>query len=365
MAHRRRFSSAAALRSRRALWIVAFAAAVLAAALSTAAQDQRKVTRLAEGVYAIEHAGQGGGNSTVVIGGREVLVVDSCFLPSAAKEDIAQIRQWTDKPVAFVVNTHFHNDHNFGNRAYIEAFPAAEFIAHRETKIEMDRFGPGSEGREKRSRDRAQKMLDSGKGPDGSDLSESDKAAVKDALAQLDATIAEMQGVVFQSATITFDRNLTVDLGGREVEIEYLGKGNTAGDAVVYLPKEKIVAAGDLLAAPIPNLYDGYPVEWIETLNALAQLDAATIVPGHGPVMHDKSYIYLVRDLLQSAVDQMNAKLSQTRPAMMQTLDDVKDSVDLSAFRQRFAGNDKDLGSVFDDATTHLVKLAFLEASLR
>jgi len=188
---------------------------------------------------------------------------------------------------------------------------------------------------------------------------------VKDALAQLDATIAEMQGVVFQSATITFDRNLTVDLGGREVEIEYLGKGNTAGDAVVYLPKEKIVAAGDLLAAPIPNLYDGYPVEWIETLNALAQLDAATIVPGHGPVMHDKSYIYLVRDLLQSAVDQMNAKLSQTRPAMMQTLDDVKDSVDLSAFRQRFAGSDKDLGSVFDDATTHLVKLAFLEASLR
>src|SRR5436305_15104090 len=122
----------------------------LPAVLPSLAQHDRKVTELAEGVYAIEHIGQEGGNTTVVIGERQVLVVDSCFLPSAAREDIAQIRQWSDKPVAFVLNTHFHNDHNFGNRIYMDAFPALTIIAHTETKKDMDMFGPGSLMREER-----------------------------------------------------------------------------------------------------------------------------------------------------------------------------------------------------------------------
>ena len=104
----------------------------LAAATLMSAQE-RKVTKLADGVYEIEHAAHAGGNTTVVIGERQVFVVDSCFLPSAAREDIAQIRQWTDKPVSFVLNTHFHNDHNFGNRVYMDAFPALTIIAHVET----------------------------------------------------------------------------------------------------------------------------------------------------------------------------------------------------------------------------------------
>src|SRR4029077_5840059 len=87
---------------------------------------QRQVTQLADGVYAIQHAvpngGNASGNSTVIIGDRQVFVVDSGYLPSQAREDIAQIRQWTNKPVAYLLNTHSHNDHNNGNRAYLEAF---------------------------------------------------------------------------------------------------------------------------------------------------------------------------------------------------------------------------------------------------
>lgn len=350
---------------RRYLYLLVSIAIGLSAAWPAIGQAARKVTRLAEGVYAIEHAGEGGGNTTVIIGERQVLVVDSCFLPSAAREDIAQIRQWTDKPVAFVLNTHFHNDHNFGNRVYIDAFPAVTIVAQIETKKEMDRFGPGSLSRETASRDRLQQMLESGKAPDGSKLTEGQSKEIKDALSGLASRISEMSGVAFMSATLTFDHGLTIDLGGTEVQIRYLGKGNTAGDAVAYLPKQKIVVAGDLVAAPIPNLYDGYPVEWIETLDRLDQLDADTIVPGHGSVMHDKTYIHLERDMMKSAVEQMNVKLGQTRPAMFQTLEEVKDSVDLSGFRQRFAGDDRDLGFAFDDAAAHLIKLVFLEASLQ
>lgn len=150
-----------------------------------------------------------------------------------------------------------------------------------------------------------------------------------------------------------------------QVEVKFLGRGNTAGDAVVYLPKEKIVVAGDLVVYPIPYIYDGYPTEWIQTLQNLSQLDADTIVPGHGPVMHDKTYVLLVRDLMKSAVEQMNARLVQAGPAMSLTMDDVKGSIDLTSFQQRFTGNDQDLIAAYNDMTTNLIKVLFEEASLR
>jgi glyoxylase-like metal-dependent hydrolase (beta-lactamase superfamily II) len=116
---------------------------------------------------------------------------------------------------------------------------------------------------------------------------------------------------------------------------------------------------------PIPYIYDGYPTDWIQTMQNLGRLGADTIVPGHGPILHDTAYLFLVRDLLKSAVDQMNVKLREGGPALSQNLDDVKAAVDLTPFRQRFAGADKDQGDAFDDMATHLVKIVFEEASLR
>jgi cyclase len=127
--------------------LVLLASGLAATAAPLAGQTDRTVTKLADGVYEIEHrdAGDGfaSGNTTVIIGSRQVFVADAGFLPSVAREDIAQIRQWTDRPVSFVLNTHFHNDHNFGNRAYMDAFPAVTIIAHEQTKKDMDQFGPG------------------------------------------------------------------------------------------------------------------------------------------------------------------------------------------------------------------------------
>ena len=351
------------------LLISAITLAYLAAVTPASAQTERTVTKLADGIYSIQHREGAGGNTTVVIGDRQVFVVDTGFLPSAAREDIAQIRQWTDKPVSFVLNTHFHNDHNFGNRIYMDAFPALTIIAQVETKKDMDRFGPGSLQREEKdsygNQQALQKMLATGKLPDGRPLSEDDKKEVKAELVRLPKVIEELRGVQFQSATLTFGHGFSVDLGNREVQVKFLGRGNTPGDAVAYLPKEKILIAGDLVDHPLPNVYDGYPVEWIHTLENLAQLDANTIVPGHGPILRDKTYIYLLRDLMQSAVDQVNEKLRQTAPAMFQTVDDVKGGVDLTAFRQRFAGNDAELAAAFDSVAARLVKLVFDEARLR
>lgn len=354
--------------SLRSISLVLFTA-IFPAGPPLGAQSQRKVTKLVDGVYAIEHQvaadGSESGNTTIIIGDRQVFVVDTCFLPSAAQEDIAQIRQWTDKPVSFVLNTHFHNDHNLGNRAYMDAFPGITIISHVETKREMDMFGPGSASRLERSIASLQRMVDTGKTRGGQVLTAADKVEVKDVLGRRQRVLEEIRNVRFQSATLTFDHDFSIDVGNREVQVKFLGRGNTGGDAVVYLPKEKIVVAGDLVVYPIPYIYDGYPSDWVKTLENLVQLKAGTIVPGHGPILHDTVYIGLLGDLLKSALSQMDAELVRTGPAMFRTLEEVKGKVDLTPFRQRFAGNDKDMMASFDEMSANLVKVMLQEASLR
>ena len=343
---------------------------VTAAAPMVGEEASRKVTKLAEGVYAIEHPGHRhdgmfSGNTTVIIGTRQVLVVDSAYLPEVTRADIAQIHEWTNKPVCFVLNTHFHNDHNLGNSLYMEAYPAVTIIAHTVTKQNMDMFGPGSSNREQRMNARLQTMLDEGKGPDGQPLSADDKAYVKQAIAERIPLTDEIKQVRYQSATMTFDHDITIDIGEREVQVKFLGRGNTGGDAVAYLPKEKIAVVGDLVGYPIPMANDGYPSEWIQTLQNLSQLDADKIVPGHGPVLYDKAQIVLYRELLINAEGQMNAKLTQAGPAMGRTLDEVKASVDLSAYKEKFTRGDASLDEDWDDFTSGLIKTMFEEASLR
>jgi cyclase len=343
---------------------------VTAAAPMVGEEASRKVTKLADGVYAIEHPGHRhdgmfSGNTTVIIGTRQVLVVDSAYLPEVTRADIAQIHEWTNKPVCFVLNTHFHNDHNLGNSLYMEAYPAVTIIAHTVTKQNMDMFGPGSSNREQRVNARLQTMLDEGKGPDGQPLSAEDKAYLKQAIAERIPLTDEIKQVRYQSATMTFDHDITIDLGEREVQVKFLGRGNTGGDAVAYLPKEKIAVVGDLVGYPIPMANDGYPSEWTQTLQNLSQLDADKIVPGHGPVLYDKAQILLYRELLINAEGQMNAKLTQAGPAMSRTLDEVKGSMDLSAYKEKFTRGDASLDEDWNDFTSGLIKTMFEEASLR
>ena len=344
-------------------------ALLIAAAPVFADTDQRQVTRLADGVYAIQHKnsndGNVNGNTTVIIGDREVFVVDSCYLPSSAREDIAQIHQWTDKPVSYLLNTHFHNDHNNGNKTYLDAFPSLAIVAQEETKKDMDLIQPGNIERSPKQLAATIAAFKQGKDRRGQPLSEDDKKQVQELLPGLEQQLAEFKTMVYQSPTLTFTDKLDIDLGNREVQVMHLGRGNTPGDAIVYLPKEKILVVGDLLVHPIPYTYDGYPAEWVQTLQKIAQLDADIIVPGHGPVLHGKTYLYLVTDLFKSAVEQVRSRIRQIGHPGFHSLDEVQGSVDLTPFRAKFAGDDKDLQAKFDHMTVHLVKLVFNEAALR
>jgi cyclase len=350
-------------------FLSSMAAWLMIAGLLFGDTNGRQVTKLADGVYAIQHQnlndGSSSGNTTVIIGDREVFVVDSCYRPSSAAEDIAQIRQWTNKPVGFLLNTHFHNDHNNGNKTYLDAFPSLAIIAQEETKKDMDLIQPGNIERAPKDVEAFLAAFKQGKGTDGHTLSEDEKKEYQQIIPSLGPLLAEFKTMAYQAPTLTFTDKLDIDLGNREVQVKYLGRGNTAGDAIVFLPKEKILAAGDLLVHPIPYTYDGYPAEWAQTLDKMAQLDPAIIVPGHGPVLHDKTYLYLVADLMKSAVDQVRAQIGKTGHPGFYSVDKIRGGVDLTPFRAKFAGDDKDLAAAFDDMAVHLVNIIFNGAALR
>src|SRR5262245_14579533 len=349
--------------------------ACLAIAPSAAADSvmspERVVVTLAEGVYEVRHRdpfpGWVNGNTTVVVGEREVLVVDSTSSAAAAREDIAQIRQWTSKPVRWLVNTHWHQDHNAGNQQYAEAFPGLAIVAHEATRQMEEATAPAVSADITRDATDAkaslEKKLATGKSGDGKALTESEKAEARSLLAELDGVFEQARVFVYCPPTLTFRDALTIDLGGREVEVRHGGRGNTAGDVYVYLRRERILATGDLVVRPVPYAFDGYPSEWIRTLEGLAALDADVIVPGHGELMRDKAYLTQIIAVMKSAVEQVDAQLRRNSEV---SLADVTKSVDLKPFRTAMVGEDARGAGFFDYSMgTKFVELAYHELKQR
>ena len=318
--------------------------------------QQRTVTQLAEGIYEIRHPDAPDkfpqGNTVVIIGDAAVLVVDSCFLPSSARQDIAQIRQWTDKPVRYLLNTHHHIDHNFGNAAYADAFPGLTIIAHTESAKLMALRHPSFLSQYPQRAVGFRKMLETGKDLDGASLTDVDRQELKERIAGTDAVWAEFRELKRKAPNLTFDHELDLDLGNREVQLKYLGRGNTVGDAIAYLPKEKILITGDLVDHPVPYLGGGFPVEQVATLKRMAELDAETIVPGHGDVLHGKAYVQQEIDLLEAVIVAINQEIAQSIVPPRRRLDEIKkaveQNVDVKGWRQKFAGDDPENQNFFD-----------------
>lgn len=127
---------------------------------------------------------------------------------------------------------------------------------------------------------------------------------------------------------------MTLIRGSRTIEIMHLGHGDTAGDLVVFLPEDKVACSGDILVHRFPYAFSSKPLEWIETLGKLKALDFDFIVPGHGEVQKGKEYISDVIDVLQSVHTQVKAGVQNGS-----TLEDIRRTVDVSAFRNKYVGD--------------------------
>src|SRR4029077_20943016 len=98
---------------------------------------------------------------------------------------------------------------------------------------------------------------------------------------------------------VTLTDRMTLYRGSREIQIRYLGHGHTAGDVVVFLPREKVVMTGDFLTAGLSNMSDSVPDEWVTSLDALKTLDFDTVLPGHGEAFSDKAKIGYFQDYMR------------------------------------------------------------------
>ncbi len=356
--------------ARLCLCLLLFAAAPRAA--SGQAGDFELV-RLAEGVYVARRTEPPGltvnANSVFIINEADVVVVDATLTPGTAREELAALRRLTDKPVRYVVNTHWHGDHQMGNYVYAEAFPQLAVVAHVETQKQLEGYTSTFIGRYQKTTADVRQQLETGKALDGKPLTEEARKELQKNLAGREQVLAEFKDFRMRVPNLAFSEELNIDLGDREVQIKFLGRGNTKGDAVVYLPKERILVAGDLLAHPVPYLGGGFPSELVKTLRRMSRLDAETIVPGHGEVLrgeYARNYLNQVTDFVEAVVAQVSAEVYRrgNGPRNLEAVREaVMKAVDVNAWRQKFAGDDKENREFFDGfSMPGLVTAAYREA---
>ncbi|HLZ92033.1 MAG TPA: MBL fold metallo-hydrolase [Candidatus Acidoferrum sp.] len=295
-------------------------------AAGLAADELFDIKPMADGVYAAisKPAYKVNCNAAIIILGDSVLVVDTHSKPSAARALIEQIKKLTNKPVRYVVNTHFHWDHYQGNEAYPSSWPAGiEIISSEATRQNIQRLGiprikneivtmPGEIAGLKHDLAKTSNA--------------EEKSAIQENLRQAEAYFAELKSMQVTLPTMTFDRSLILRHGSRTVEILWLGRAHTDGDVFVFLPKEKVLVTGDALHGWTPFMGDSYPYEWIQTLDAAEKLDFDAVLGGHGEVMHGKQKSELWKeyfgDLMErtAAAYAEGASLEQAQKAVAEFL---------------------------------------------
>jgi cyclase len=208
--------------------------------------------------------------------------------------------------VRYVVNTHWHDDHVMGNQAYADAYPGVQFIAHPLTRQDIvdHAFANNAYVLDLIGADllRIGRYLETGIGREGKPMTPEQRTRAQRAYDNRVEMLADRK--VFRAVPPTVDvaDSITLTRGSREIQVRFLGRGNTRGDLVVYLPKERILATGDLVVAPVPYATNVYAQEWIKTLDRLMMIPAVTILPGHGPVMRDWTYVRRVQDTIQQTI---------------------------------------------------------------
>ncbi len=281
-----------------------FAVFLLLSVTCATADDLFEIKPVADGVYAAiaKSAYKVNCNAAVILLDDGVLVVDTHSKPSAARLLIEQIRKLTDKPVKYVVNTHFHWDHYQGNQAYPNSWPAGvEIISSEATRASIEQRGIPRVRHEILTMPQEIEKLKA-------DLDKTtdvkQKEEIRINLNQAEDYLTELKSMQVTLPTMTFDRSLILHRKSRTIEILWLGKAHTDGDVFVYLPKEKVLVTGDALHGWTPYMGDSYPYDWIQTLDAAEKLDFDRVIGGHGDVMEGKQKFELWKEYFGDLLSQ-------------------------------------------------------------
>lgn len=330
-----------------------------------------EVQKLAEGVYAVIRKEPPGlmvdANNVFIINDDDVVVVDSNGAPSITKEVLAALRRLTNKPVKYVINTHWHDDHIRGNQVYRDAFPGVEFVGHAAMRDYLPNQGAVNR---KLFLEGAPQFLEVIKGSleknkslTGADLTPEERASYLSDIRLAEFVLSDGAAAQAILPTITIEERWTLYRGNRVIDIRHLGGGHTAADIVVHLPKEGILITGDLVVWPLPLVGDpqSHIRDWSATLEKLCALQPAIIVPGHGPVLRDTFYLKTLGAMFASISEQTRAAVSRG-----ETLEQTRKSVKLEEFRKQLAGDSPVRKLLFANYVAYpAVGAAFREASAK
>src|SRR4029453_9273047 len=238
------------------------------------------------------------GTPSFIVNDDDVIVVDDHVSPAAAWVLLEEIKQVTNKPVTTVINTPFHFNHQPGNQIFDRN---VSIIGHEFTRqmllsnsIGMPLYrnyvagiGPQIEDQKKRL---------------AAETDPAKQAALRTQIAVNESNRKAQAELRPTAPNGTLTDNKTLYPGTPrtpETQVRHRGRGHTAGDVVVFLPREKVVMTGDFLTAGLSNMSDSFPEEWVKSLDQLKKLDFDVVLPGHGEAFTDKAKIGYFQDYLR------------------------------------------------------------------
>ncbi|MFC1916906.1 MBL fold metallo-hydrolase [Chloroflexota bacterium] len=230
-------------------------------------QSQTGLIEVAPGAWAVVLSiispNGGGPNAGFVLAGDHMLVIDSLMSPGTGQQLAEYVRQVTDKSPTYLINTHHHADHIFGNQTFS---PPATIIAHENVR---------------------EVMLSQG------------EALIESVAERFSRLVPKFEDTIVVAPQITYRDRMTLHFGGRTVELIHPGVAHTHGDTMVYLPDDKLLYAGDILFNHIFPPIVGSSTGWIAVIEEVEAMDVDTIVPGHGYIATKKELGELKQCLIE------------------------------------------------------------------
>ena len=291
-----------------------------------------RFNKVAEGVYHVIGTGTLSvvGNAAVIINDDDVVIIDDLVSPAAAWVLLEEIKTLTDKPVRTVINTHYHFDHAHGN----QIFGKEVLIIGHEVTRDMLLGGKSAEmPLYKGYMTRLPAQIQTLRQQLAAETDAARKATLQTELQIAENNAASQAELKPTPPNVTLNSQMTLYRGGREIQIRFLGRAHTAGDVVVYLPKEKIVITGDLLTSALSNMSDAYVNEWDDTLEELKKLDFTIVLPGHGEAFTDRNKIDYFQAYLRDTWSEVSRLKQQGVSAQ-----DAAARADLTKHREHFPG---------------------------
>ena len=278
------------------------------------------------------------GNVTVVEQTDGLVLIDAGGSPGAGRRIVELVHGISTKPVKAIVITHWHGDHHFGLSEVLKEWPHAMVIANANAQPDMNIRGlpaqsdAAFDATQQVNFDRLRKGFED---QSRAAQNEADRVRYADDAHEEQLYSEDFRGISIRFANVTFTDRMSLLDEVAPIEIMYLGRTHTDGDAVVWLPKQKVIATGDAVVSPVPFWRTTYPVEWVPVLEKIKTFGFITLIPGHGLPQTDTSYL----NTLIATLHEVNTQVANLAAKGL-TLQETQARVDFSSQAKAFGGTD-------------------------